>query len=97
MRIAILTTDLREDRRDYSSEHPVMGFAPEALLQGFARLPEIEVHVISCLKKPVKSPDQIARNITYHGLVVPRIGWMRTGYQGCIRAVQITRHKTGRC
>lgn len=88
MRIAILTTDMREDRRDYSREHPVMGFAPEALLQGFAGLTEVEVHVISCLKKPVISSHKIAPNITYHGLVVPKIGWMRTAYQGCIRAVR---------
>jgi glycosyltransferase involved in cell wall biosynthesis len=40
------------------------------------------------LQQTVNSPEKIAPNIFYHGLRVPKIGWMRTGYQGCIRAVR---------
>jgi glycosyltransferase involved in cell wall biosynthesis len=58
------------------------------LLQGFARLPEIEVHVISCVQKPARSPEKLADNIFFHCLHVPKTGWLRTGYQGCIRAVR---------
>jgi glycosyltransferase involved in cell wall biosynthesis len=88
MRIAILTTDMRESIPDCPDPQPRIGFAPKSLLQGFALLPEVEVHVVSCLKQPLASPEKIAPNIFYHGLVVPRIGWLRTGYQGCIRAVR---------
>src|SRR5438132_10296471 len=34
------------------------------------------------------SPVRIARNIFFHSLLVPKIGWMRTAYQGCIRAAR---------
>ncbi|HEY5345947.1 MAG TPA: glycosyltransferase family 4 protein [Verrucomicrobiae bacterium] len=88
MRIAILTTDLREAMPGCTDPQPHIGLAPEALLQGFARLPEAEVHVVSCLKEPLRSVEKIAPNIFYHGVAVPRIGWLRTGYQGCIRAVR---------
>mgnify|MGYP001080581420 CR=1 FL=1 len=89
MRIALLTTDNREHYKNYSSETPAFGTAPQALLDGFARLPDMEVHVLSCFQKmPVSSPNKLAANIWYHGLHVPKVGWLRTGYQGCIRAVR---------
>lgn len=88
LRIAILTTDKRDHDRDYAN--PALGFgtAPTALLQGLATLSEVEVHVISCVHQPVISPVKLAPNIFYHSLVVSKLGWMRTLYQGCIRAVR---------
>ncbi len=88
MKLALLTTDNREDSRNYSAPDPYFGAAPEALLQGFAALPELEVHVISCTQKPMKSPEKFGDNIWFHSLYVPKTGWLRTSYQGCIRAVK---------
>ncbi len=88
MKVALLTTDNREDSRNYSAPNPYFGAAPETLLQGFAALPELEVHVISCTQKPMKSPEKLADNIWFHSLYVPKMGWLRTSYQGCIRAVR---------
>jgi glycosyltransferase involved in cell wall biosynthesis len=88
VKIALLTTDNREHYRDYAHPRPYFGAAPEALLQGFAALPEVEVHVVSCLQRPAPAPAQIAPNIFYHGLVVPKLGWMRTLYAGCVRATR---------
>jgi glycosyltransferase involved in cell wall biosynthesis len=89
MRVALLTTDSRELPRDYQQRQPSFGTAPEALLQGFAGLPEeVEVHVLSCAQQPARSPEKLADNIWFHSLLVPKIGWLRTGYQGCIRAVR---------
>ena len=88
MRIVQLTTDSREHYGDYANPNPYFGAAPEALLQGFATLPEVEVHVISCVRQPVLSPKKIAPNIFYHSIVVPKIGWMRTLYSGCVRATR---------
>ncbi len=88
MRVAILTIDMRESVPGCTDPQPRIGIAPEALLQGFAQLPEVEIHVVSCLKQPLRSPEKIADNIFYHGVVVPRIGWMRTLYQGCVRATR---------
>jgi glycosyltransferase involved in cell wall biosynthesis len=88
MKIAIITTDNRQHYRTYNETVPGFGTAPEALLQGFAGMPDVEVHVVSCIQKPVKSPEKLAENIYFHSLYVPKIGWMRTSYQGCVRAVR---------
>lgn len=88
MRIAFLTTDNRDMQKDYSTPAPHFGTAPEALLQGFAQMPELEVHVVSCARARMNSPAKLAPNIYFHSLYVPKIGWMRTGFQGCIRAVR---------
>lgn len=87
--IAFLTTDGREILKWYDSPKPELGAAPAALLEGFAALPgEVKVHVVSCLQKPVPFTKKIADNIVFHGLRVPKIGWLRTGYLGCIRAAR---------
>jgi glycosyltransferase involved in cell wall biosynthesis len=90
MKVVFLTTDSREHFKDYGNPQPYFGKAPEALLEGFKTMPkEVEVHVVSCLQKtPISSPERLADNIYYHGLHVPNIGWMKTCYQGCIRAVR---------
>jgi glycosyltransferase involved in cell wall biosynthesis len=88
VKVAILTTDNREHFRDYANPVPCFGTAPEALLQGFAELGEAEIHVISCAQQPMRSPEKLADNIWYHALHIPKTGWLRTGYQGCIRAVR---------
>jgi glycosyltransferase involved in cell wall biosynthesis len=88
MRIVVLTTDNREPHKDYANPQPHFGTAPAALLQGLAMVPEAEVHVVSCIRRPVASPEKIAPNIFFHGLVVPKIGWMKTLFQGCVRAAR---------
>ena len=88
MRIAFVATDVREHKRDYQNTQATFGTAPAALLSGFANLTDAEVHVISCARQPMRSQEKLADNIWYHSLHVPRLGWMRTGYQGCVRAVR---------
>jgi glycosyltransferase involved in cell wall biosynthesis len=74
--------------KDFGTPAPYFGTAPEALMQGFALTPETEVHVVSCVREKVQSPPKLAPNIFFHSLHVPKIGWMRTRYQGCIRATR---------
>jgi glycosyltransferase involved in cell wall biosynthesis len=88
MKIAVITTDNRQPEKNYSAPAPYFGTAPEALLQGFALMPELEVHVVSCTQQPVKAPAKLADNIFFHSVYVPKTGWMRTSYQGCVRAVR---------
>ncbi|MEI9863122.1 MAG: glycosyltransferase family 4 protein [Limisphaerales bacterium] len=88
LKVAMCVTDARRPGGLYDGPLPSLGNAPEALLQGFARLPDVEVHVISCMQQPVAAPEKIAPNIFYHSVLVPKIGWLRTGYQGCIRAAR---------
>lgn len=88
MKIAILTTDNREHFKGYARPTPVFGTAPEALLQGFAQLTDVEIHVLSCARERMQSPEKLAPNIYFHSVVVPKIGWMTSLYRGCIRAVR---------
>lgn len=88
MRIVQITTDNREHHRDYGATVPYFGAAPQALLAGFEKIPDVEVHVVSCLRAPVSSPAKLAPNIYYHPLLVPRIGWTLSGFVGCVRAAR---------
>ncbi len=88
MKVALLAGDARENFRNYTEATPTLPGGTASLLDGFARLPDVELHVVSCLQQPVQSPEKLADNIWFHSLHVPRIGWLRTGYQGCIRAVR---------
>jgi len=88
MKVAILTTDNRDHFREHHKIVPWFGPAPEALLQGFQGLPEVELHIVACARQAMASPEKLADNIWFHSLHVPKIGWMRTGYQGCIRATR---------
>lgn len=87
MKVALLTTDNREQLKDYSNPKPHFGAAPEALIEGFAQV-DAQVHVVSCVRQEMKSPERLAPNIYYHPVLVPKIGWMTTAYQGCIRAIR---------
>lgn len=88
MKIAFLTTDSREHYGHYDEENPSFGTAPTALLHGLAQMPEAQIHVVSCTRVPMRSPEKIAENIWFHGLHVGKWGWMRTLYVGCVGAVR---------
>lgn len=91
MRMALVTTDGREHLRQYDLDQPWFGTPITALLDGFKPAEistEIQVHVLSCTQRPMRSPEKLAPNIYFHSLLVPKLGWMRTGFQGCIRAVR---------
>ena len=89
LRIGILTSDNRDHWRKYDLPEPIFGPAIAALLEGLEDFSsEAQFHVISVTQKPLRSPTKISPHIFYHSLVVPKKGWLRTGYQGCIRAVR---------
>jgi len=88
MKVAFLTTDNREHYKDYSTPRPHFGTAPEAVLQGLARMADLELHIVSCIRCEANAPKQLGANVYFHSLHVPKYGWIRTGYQGCIRAVR---------
>src|SRR5258708_30735041 len=88
MRVAIITTDNREHYRRYDLATPCFGPAIEALLQGLATRCSLEIHVVSCTQRPMAAPQKLSANTWFHLLHVPKIGWLRTGYQGCIRAIR---------
>lgn len=89
LRLALLTTDNREDRRDYAPSRPWFGTAVQALLDGFASMPEeVEVHVISCARRHLESPVRLAGNVQFHSIYVPPWAWLKSGYLGNILAAR---------
>ena len=85
---AIITTDLREDLRRYSEAAPSFGTAPTALLQGMAAMQDCEVHVVTCVQRPVASPARLTENTFYHSVEIGKWGWLRGGYAGCVMGVR---------
>ena len=88
MKIAMLLTDNREADRRYNLKEPFFGPAPSALLEGFAARKDILLHVVSCVQKPMTSPGRLSENIWFHALRVPKYGWLKSAYLGCILAVR---------
>lgn len=88
LKVAFLTTDNRENARQYELEMPFFGTAPQALLEGFSSIPNLEVHVISCTQRQMLSPMKLSNNTWFHSLHVPKLGWLRSGYSGCVFAVR---------
>ena len=87
MRVAITTTDNRAHFKEYDLDAPWLSPPIEVLLEPLQSA-GIEVHIVSCTRRPMRSPEKLAPNIFFHSLYVPKIGWMRTLYQGCVRAVR---------
>lgn len=88
MKVVMLTTDARECWRTYDRVDPYFGQPQEALLHAVPEFEDIEMHVVCCWQRPMPAPQKLASNIWFHGIVVPKVGWLRTAYQGCIRAVR---------
>jgi glycosyltransferase involved in cell wall biosynthesis len=88
IKCAFITTDARGLFGIPVLPEPLFGTAPTALLQGLAACPDVEVHVVSVTRQPMRSPEKLSENIFCHNLVVPKIGWLQTFYQGCIRATR---------
>lgn len=89
LRIAFLTTDNREQHARYDLPSPVFGSAMTALLEGLVALPDaLELHVVSCGKRPMPGSGRLGPNATFHQLVVPAIGWGRSAFLGCGLAVR---------
>jgi len=89
LKIVVVVPDDRDEFRRYADPLPQFGPAPTALLGGFAQLPgECEVHVVCCVQKRIAAPEKIGPNIFYHAEVVPKLGWLRGAYIGCVRSVR---------
>ena len=88
MKIAMLIPDNRDEFGDYDASDPVFGPAPAALLEGMSQEPDLQVHIISCARKPLRAPEKLSANIFFHLLHVRQWGWLRSAYSGCILAIR---------
>jgi len=88
MRIVQFTTDNRNQLGDYTQSRPYFGTAPTGLLEGFAALNEVEVHVVSCASVRMETPEQLAPNIYFHQPLVSKWDWGRSLFLGCVSATR---------
>ena len=93
MKIVQITTDNRNQERNYDHVDPYFGTAPAGLIDGFSLLDGVELHVISCTSVRMRSPEQIAPNVYFHQPYMPKIGWGRTAFLGCAWAVRKLLHE----
>ncbi len=94
MKIVQITTDNRNQFGNFELKSPVFGTAPTGLLDGFELLgPEVEVHVVSCTRRPMRAPSKLAENVWFHQPVVPHFGWGRSAFLGCAWAVRKLLHE----
>ena len=88
MKIAMIIPDNRDEFGQYGEPDPVFGPAPAALLEGMREEPDLQVHIISCARKPLRAPERLSPNLFFHLLPVRQWGWLRSAYSGCILAIQ---------
>ena len=88
LKVAMIVADEREALSRHDLPEPYFGSAPSTLLAGLKQTPGVEVHIISCVRQPVREPGKLAENIFYHALPVPRWGFLRTGYLPCVFAIR---------
>ncbi|HEX7262316.1 MAG TPA: glycosyltransferase family 4 protein [Luteolibacter sp.] len=88
MKIVQLTTDNRNQFGDHVLAEPYFGTAPTGLLDGFAELPDVEVHVISCASTRMRIPEKLGDNIWFHQPYMMKAGWGRSLFLGCVWSVR---------
>jgi glycosyltransferase involved in cell wall biosynthesis len=80
LRVAKVLVDARDHYRQYDRREPYFGTAPAALLEGFAALDDVEIHVVSCSRRRLANPATLGRNLFFHPVHVSRLGYMRSLY-----------------
>jgi glycosyltransferase involved in cell wall biosynthesis len=80
----MILADERDVLMRYDLPDPYFGSAPAALLEGLQERGDVEVHILSCVRKRVRAPKKIAENIYYHAVQVSRWGFLRMLYLPCI-------------
>lgn len=93
MKIALITTDDRNQHDGCLRPWPIFGTAAQGLIEGFDGLAGVEVHVVSCASIRMEVPAKLADNIWFHQPLVPRLGWGRTLFSGCVKAVRRLMHE----
>ena len=88
MKIVQITTDNRNQYGDRNLPVPYFGTAPTGLIDGFTELEGVEIHVVSCTSVKMTAPQKLASNVWFHQPVVPKMGWGRSLFSGCVIAVR---------
>lgn len=85
----MVTTDNREHRGRYEMPEPWLSAPQSAVLNALHAFSDsIEVHVVSCSKRPMARPEKLGPNIWFHQPIVPGLGWGRSAFAGCAMATR---------
>jgi glycosyltransferase involved in cell wall biosynthesis len=84
----MILADERDVQFQYALPEPYFGPAPSALLEGLKQCPEIELHIISCVRQSVRVPERLAENTFFHTVQVSRWAYLRTAYLPCILKIR---------
>ncbi len=88
LKIALIIGDQREVLSQHQLPAPYFGPAPSTLLAGLKQTPGVEVHVLSCVRKPLPEPQRLAENIFYHAIKVPAWGFLKSSYLPCVFGIR---------
>jgi glycosyltransferase involved in cell wall biosynthesis len=88
LKVAMILADERDVLMRYDSPDPFFGSAPSALLEGLAELPEVEIHVVGCVREHLRAPEKLADNIYYHAVRISRWAFLRTAYLPCVLRIR---------
>lgn len=80
LKLALIVADEREALGRYELPEPYFGTAYSALLEGLKERQDIEVHIVTCVRRQVRAPERLAGNVFYHALQVSRWSFLRTAY-----------------
>jgi glycosyltransferase involved in cell wall biosynthesis len=93
LKIALISIDSRHNEHTYHETRPRLGTGVDSIIEGISDMPGLSLHVVTCTQQPMQSPEKLAENVWFHSLNVPKLGWMRTLYQGCVRAARKQFHE----
>jgi len=88
LKIAIITTDSRENKKLYSDRTLPLSPAVSALVEGLRDLTGHEFHIVACSRESLPPYERLGRNIEFHSVRVGAWGWGRTFFLGCVMAIK---------
>ncbi|MCX8155447.1 MAG: glycosyltransferase family 4 protein [Verrucomicrobiae bacterium] len=88
LRIAMIIPDNRDERRQYEQPEPQLGTAPTALLMGLREREEVEVHVLSITRRPMRAPATLFGRVPFHLVPAGRRAGLSGLYVPAVRALR---------
>jgi glycosyltransferase involved in cell wall biosynthesis len=80
----MIVMDDREELGRYDSPDPTFGGAASTVLGALEQWSHLEIHIVSCVRREMRMPTRLGESLFYHGLFVPKSGFLRTAYFPCI-------------
>lgn len=82
LRVAMVVNDERDQFSQHERSLPYFGPAPQTLIDAFQQVPELELHLISCERRPVVPSPRLSENTYFHPVFISRWDYLRSLYFG---------------